>query len=78
MLVRVPATIMMSDCSGASQIVERFWERESVPSETYLTGRRTENDTETILIVTSGGHVHHLDGTARESEGLNTTGNSRE
>lgn len=34
-----------------------------------LTGRGTENDTETILIVSWRGEVHHLDGTAGETEG---------
>jgi hypothetical protein len=34
-----------------------------------LTRRGTENDTETILIVTWGGKVHHFDGTAGETEG---------
>ena len=33
-----------------------------------LSGRGTENDTETILIVSWGGQVHHLDGTACETE----------
>ena len=34
-----------------------------------LSGRGTENDTETILIVSWGGQVHHLDGAASKTEG---------
>lgn len=34
-----------------------------------LTWGGTENDTETILIVTGSGKVHHLNGTAGETEG---------
>ena len=34
-----------------------------------LTGRGTENDTETILVVSWGGQVHHLDGAAGKTEG---------
>lgn len=34
-----------------------------------LTGRGTENDAETILIVAGGRQVHHLDGAACETEG---------
>ena len=34
-----------------------------------LTGRGTENNTETILIVSWGGQVHHLDGAAGKTEG---------
>jgi len=33
-----------------------------------LSGRGTENNTETILIVSWGGQVHHLDGAACETE----------
>jgi hypothetical protein len=33
-----------------------------------LSGRGTENDTETILIVSWSGQVHHLDSAARETE----------
>jgi hypothetical protein len=34
-----------------------------------LSGRGTENDTETILIVTWCGEMHHFDGTAGKTEG---------
>lgn len=34
-----------------------------------LTGRGTENDTETILIVTGSRQVHHFDGAAGETKG---------
>jgi hypothetical protein len=33
-----------------------------------LTGRRSENDTETILVVSGGGHVHHFDGAASQTD----------
>lgn len=35
-----------------------------------LSGRSTEDDPESILVVPSGGHVHHLDGAACQSERL--------
>lgn len=41
-----------------------------VKNETYLTRGSTENDTETILIVTGSGHVHHLYSAARKTESL--------
>lgn len=34
-----------------------------------LTGRGSENNSKTILIVSRGGQVHHFDGAAGESEG---------
>lgn len=34
-----------------------------------LTGRGTENDAQTILIVTGRGEMHHFDGTASETKG---------
>jgi len=34
-----------------------------------LTGGRAENDSQAILIVSWGGEVHHLDGTAGQTEG---------
>jgi hypothetical protein len=33
-----------------------------------LTGRSSENDTETILIITSGSHVHHFDGATSQTD----------
>ena len=42
---------------------------------THLTGRGTEDDAETVLVVARGGHVHHLDGAACEAERLRA-GNS--
>lgn len=38
--------------------------------ETHLTGRSTEHDTETVLVITRSGHVHHLDGAACQTESL--------
>lgn len=39
-----------------------------------LTGRGTEDNSEAILIITSSSHVHHLDGTAGETEGHGPNG----
>ena len=44
-------------------------ERTSHDHDIGLTRRGTENDTETILIVTRGGEMHHFDGAAGQSEG---------
>lgn len=52
---------------------DRSWER----AGTDLTGRGTEDDAETVLVVAGGGHVHHLDGAAGESEGLDRVSGRR-
>ncbi len=44
-------------------------ERPGDDHDVRLAGRRAEDDAEAVLVVARHGHVHHLDGAAREAKG---------